>query len=124
MATTLSAAVIAGGALLAVSAPAQAATSGTSANAQNVIEPRDPSCGYIVTQMSVTNGSKIHTETPKCGQKVRAVVNCLKIGGASKVYGATRTTSGTSTAQCGSTAEATQRGYQKYISGSWTTVWF
>ncbi|MEU1482261.1 hypothetical protein [Streptomyces sp. NPDC005752] len=85
----------------------------------------DPSCGYLVTPVSTSNGSKVYTEAPKCGQKVRAVANCLALGGAAKVYGGALSTAGYSTATCGSTTEVTQRGYQKYVSGSWGGItWY
>src|SRR5690348_5051836 len=67
----------AGGTAIAAAAPSKPST----------IEPKDPTCAYLVTTISIRGGSKIYTEAPKCGQKVRAVVNCLYTGGAGKVYG-------------------------------------
>ncbi|MFE2373041.1 putative cross-wall-targeting lipoprotein signal domain-containing proteiin [Streptomyces sp. NPDC059398] len=85
----------------------------------------DPTCGYLVTQSSTSNGAKVYTEAPKCGQQVQAVANCLKIGASAKVYGNIRTTAGYSTATCGSTAEVTQKGYRIKKSGSWGSIyWF
>lgn len=85
----------------------------------------DPSCGYLITPVSTNNGSKVYTETPKCGQKVRAVANCLALGGAAKVYGNILSSAGYSTATCGSTTEVTQRGYQKQVGGSWGSItWY
>lgn len=91
----------------------------------STIEPKDPTCGYLVTPTYIGGGSKIYTEAPKCGQKVRAVVNCLYTGGAAKVWGNILTTAGYSTAMCGSTAEVAQRGYQIYANSKWQSItWY
>ncbi|MEU1798840.1 hypothetical protein [Streptomyces californicus] len=85
----------------------------------------DPTCGYLITPQDVSNGAKVYSEAPKCGQKVRAVANCLALGGAAKVYGNTLSSAGYSTAKCGSTTEVTQRGYQKYSGGKWGNItWY
>jgi hypothetical protein len=105
----------AGGTATAAAAPSKPST----------IEPKDPTCGYLVTTIYIRGGSKIYTEAPKCGQKVRAVVNCLYTGGAGKVYGNVLTTAGYSTAMCGSTTEVAQRGYQIYANSAWQSItWY
>lgn len=113
MASALGISVMACSALLGVAAPASA------------VVPPDPTCGYIVTPQSVSNGSKIYTEAPKCSQKVRAVANCLSsFGGAGKVYGTALSSSGYSTAVCNSSSDVTQKGYQKYVSGAWQSIYW
>jgi hypothetical protein len=91
----------------------------------SIVRPDDPTCGYLVTPIYVSGGAKVYTEAPKCGQKVRAVVNCMYTGGADRGYGNTRTKAGYSTAMCGSTAEVAQRGYQIYSGSAWRSItWY
>ncbi|GLP65893.1 hypothetical protein TUSST3_25130 [Streptomyces sp. TUS-ST3] len=118
LASAFGAVAITAGGLLAVAAPANAAV--------DLVTPKDPTCGYLVTPQSVSNGAKIYSEAPKCGQKVRAVANCLSrvSSGAGKVYGNALSSSGYSTAQCGSTFDVTQEGYQKYVDGSWQSIYW
>lgn len=107
----------------ASTAPA-AITTGAHVAHAGIVQPHDPPCGYEIYNEYLANGSEIYTEAPKCGQKVRAVANCLATGAAGKVYGNTLSTAGYSKAQCGDFAERTQHGYQIW-KGSWGSIsWF
>lgn len=84
----------------------------------------DPSCKWVIYLKEKTQKkTTIHTEKPKCGQKVRSVTRCMKEFSTADVYGNTRTTAGSSTSTCGSGFYAVKHGRQIY-NGGWKTVWY